>query len=209
MIDFTLEDIRFDAAGLVPVVCQDAVTQAVLMLAYANREAVERTLQTGDAWYYSRSRQELWEKGATSGHRQRMVRVTLDCDGDTLLYQVVQTGPACHTGAYSCFFRSKELGDSQEEAFTLEGLYRVILQRQREMPEGSYTSKLFAGGRDRILKKIGEEAGEVIIAGKNDQREELEWEISDLVFHCLVLMADAGVTPMDILRTLEKRHRSK
>ncbi len=206
MMDFALEDIRFNNDGLVPVICQDAATGAVLMMAYASKEAIELSLSTGDAWYYSRSRQELWEKGATSGNRQKLMQMALDCDGDTVLYKVAQTGPACHTGAYSCFYRSKEL-EQGHEAFSVGKLYDLIVERQHEMPEGSYTSKLFAGGRDRILKKVGEEAAEVIIAAKNDLRDEMEWEISDLVFHCLVLMADAGLTPSDIIRVLEKRHQ--
>ena len=206
MMDFALEDIRFNNDGLVPVICQDAATGAVLMMAYASKEAIELSLSTGDAWYYSRSRQELWEKGATSGNRQKLMQMALDCDGDTVLYKVAQTGPACHTGAYSCFYRSKEL-EQEHEAFSVDKLYNIIVERQQQMPEGSYTSKLFAGGRDRILKKVGEEAAEVIIAAKNDLRDEMEWEISDLVFHCLVLMADAGLTPSDIIRVLEKRHQ--
>ncbi len=194
MMDFTLDEVKFNGDGLVPVVTQDVATGSVLMLAYANREALEKALESGNAWYYSRSRQELWEKGATSGNRQTLQQVCLDCDGDSVLYRVAQKGPACHTGAYSCFYRGKDLRQDGE-AFSLDKLYEIIAQRQQEMPEGSYTSKLFAGGRDRILKKVGEEAAEVIIAAKNDLRDEMEWEISDLVFHCLVLMADAGLTP--------------
>lgn len=207
----TLPDIRWDADGLVPVVVADATTGAVLTLAYANAEALTRTLETGSTWLWSRSRGELWNKGATSGNTQRVVSVSADCDADALLYRVVPNGPACHTGATSCFSTTVPLddavtaGDAAGFASAITALARTIASRKAAPVEGSYTAKLFAGGVDRIGKKIGEEATEVVIAAKNDDRAELVWETADLVYHTLVLLAERGVALDEVGAELSRR----
>jgi phosphoribosyl-ATP pyrophosphohydrolase/phosphoribosyl-AMP cyclohydrolase len=204
-------EIRWDADGLAPVVIADATTGAVLTLAYANREAFERTLSTASTWLWSRSRGELWNKGATSGNTQRVVSVSIDCDGDALLYRVVPDGPACHTGAASCFATTIPLPaadappDGAQFASAVSSLARTILERKRHPIEGSYTAKLFAGGVDRIGKKIGEEATEVVIAAKNADRAELVWETADLLYHALVLLAERGVSLDDVGAELSRR----
>ena len=203
--------IRWGADGLVPVVVADAATGAVLTLAYANEAALERTLATKSTWLWSRSRAELWNKGATSGNTQRVVSVSIDCDADALLYRVVPNGPACHTGAPSCFATTVVLdgaGDAPAgEAFAraLGALARTIAERKTNAPPDSYTAKLFAGGVDRIGKKIGEEATEVVIAAKNDDRAELVWETADLLYHTLVLLAERGVSLDDVGSELSRR----
>jgi phosphoribosyl-ATP pyrophosphohydrolase/phosphoribosyl-AMP cyclohydrolase len=204
---FSLESVTFDQHGLVPVVVQEAGSNRVLMLAYANRAALEKTLETGLGTYWSRSRKALWVKGETSGHTQRIVSITLDCDGDAVLYTVEQTGPACHTGAGSCFHNalmgealSSSLGD------VIGHVYATILDRIKNQPEGSYVAKLHNAGLDRILKKIGEESGELIIAAKNGSKPELQLEVADLLFHTLLVMAEVGVSPQDIAQELEGRY---
>jgi len=207
----TLPEIRWDADGLAPVVIADAATGAVLTLAYANREALERTLATGSTWLWSRSRNELWNKGTTSGNTQRVVSVSVDCDADALLYRVVPNGPACHTGAASCFATTLPLDDAAEApdaaafATAIGALARTIDSRKRHPIEGSYTAKLFAGGVDRIGKKIGEEATEVVIAAKNADRGELVWETADLLYHALVLLAERGVSLDEVGAELSRR----
>jgi phosphoribosyl-ATP pyrophosphohydrolase/phosphoribosyl-AMP cyclohydrolase len=207
----TLPEVRWDAAGLVPVVVADATTGAVLTLAYANREALERTLATRSTWLWSRSRGELWNKGATSGNTQRVVSVSVDCDGDALLYRVVPSGPACHTGAASCFTSTIPLDGAEEApeaasfATAISALARTIASRKTHPVEGSYTAKLFAGGVDRIGKKIGEEATEVVIAAKNADRGELIWETADLLYHALVLLAERGVALDEVGAELSRR----
>ncbi|HEX3463138.1 MAG TPA: bifunctional phosphoribosyl-AMP cyclohydrolase/phosphoribosyl-ATP diphosphatase HisIE [Candidatus Elarobacter sp.] len=204
-------EIRWDAEGLAPVVITDATTGAVLTLAYANREALERTLTTRSTWLWSRSRNELWNKGATSGNTQRVVSVSVDCDADALLYRVVPNGPACHTGAASCFASTIPLDGAQEPpegaefASAISSLARTILSRKAHPVEGSYTAKLFAGGVDRIGKKIGEEATEVVIAAKNADRGELVWETADLLYHALVLLAERGVSLDEVGAELSRR----
>jgi phosphoribosyl-ATP pyrophosphohydrolase/phosphoribosyl-AMP cyclohydrolase len=229
-------DVRWDANGLAPVVIADATSGAVLTLAYANREALDRTLASGSTWLWSRSRNELWNKGATSGNTQRVVAVTLDCDGDALLYRVIPNGPACHTGAPSCFSESLPLahadaiadaayatadaanattnertgatltdGGGAAFARAVTELARVIADRKANPVEGSYTAKLFAGGVDRIGKKIGEEATEVVIAAKNADKRELVWETADLLYHALVLLAERGVALDEIGAELSRR----
>jgi phosphoribosyl-ATP pyrophosphohydrolase/phosphoribosyl-AMP cyclohydrolase len=203
------EEIRFDERGLVPVIAQDANTGAVLTLAYANREAVEKTLETGEAHYYSRSRQELWHKGATSGNTQRVVEVRLDCDEDALLYRVEPRGPACHTGKDSCFFTTlagAEIQDYGESDFgkVVDELAATIAERHREMPEGSYTAGLIRGGTPRVAQKVGEEAVEVVVAALNDER--LAEEAADLVYHLLVLLEERGVGIGEVARVLRDRH---
>ncbi len=223
----SVANVRWDGDGLAPVVIADAASGAVLTLAYANREALERTLATGSTWLWSRSRSELWNKGATSGNTQRVVSVALDCDGDALLYRVIPNGPACHTGAPSCFSEPLPLaaadasgagapapGDANESAANASGaafasavteLARVIADRKANPVEGSYTAKLFAGGVDRIGKKIGEEATEVVIAAKNADTSELVWETADLLYHALVLLAERGVALDAIGAELSRR----
>ena len=210
---FDLSGVKFGPDGLMPVVTQDAETGAVLMQAYANREALEHTLSTRQGTYYSRSRSELWIKGLTSGHVQQVLSVALDCDGDSLLYRVRQSGPACHTGAYSCFFTpllEEEPPEMPAPAMpaldtVLERVYTTIQERLTTLPEKSYVARLHAGGLDRVLKKIVEESGEVMLAAKNRDAAELSTEVADLLFHTLFAMAEVGVTPADVAAVLEKR----
>jgi phosphoribosyl-AMP cyclohydrolase / phosphoribosyl-ATP pyrophosphohydrolase len=205
------QEIRFDERGLVPVIAQDATTGAVLTLAYANREALDRTLASGEAHYYSRSRGELWRKGATSGNTQRVVEVRLDCDGDALLYRVEPRGPACHTGEETCFFTTVEGGGIEAGAeerrlgVMVDKLAATISARHREMPEGSYTSRLLGEGRERLAQKVGEEAVEVVVAALADER--LAEEAADLVYHLLVLLEERGVGTDEVARVLRDRHR--
>ena len=191
--------LRFDRDGLIPAIVQDVHSRQVLMLAYMNEESLQKTLATGQTWFYSRSRQELWHKGATSGHMQEVKRITYACDGDALLLEVEQPGGACHTGTVSCFFHTlAEIGEVPQENF-LFVLENIIAQQKINRPTGSYTAKLFTGGWDRILKKIGEEAGEVIIAAKNRDRGELIYESGDLLFHLLVLFAEKWISLADVV----------
>jgi phosphoribosyl-ATP pyrophosphohydrolase/phosphoribosyl-AMP cyclohydrolase len=205
------ERVRWGADGLVPVIIVDERSGAVLTLAYANREALERTLATHSTWLYSRSRAALWNKGETSGNTQHVVAVVLDCDEDALLYRVIPDGPACHTGAASCFGDvvaiepSAGVPAASRFATSLVALAQTIAHRKIAAPEGSYTAKLFAGGVDRIGKKIGEEATEVVIASKNSDRGELVWETTDLLYHLLVLLAERGVTLDEIGDELARR----
>jgi phosphoribosyl-AMP cyclohydrolase / phosphoribosyl-ATP pyrophosphohydrolase len=205
-----IEDVKWDEKGLVPVIVQDVSSKEVLTLAYMNEESLKKSIETRETWFYSRSRQELWHKGATSGNTQTITSITYDCDQDALLVKVIPAGPACHTGAYSCFnevlLGEKEVGTGDRFAIINE-LEQVIATREKELPEGAYTTYLFEKGIDKILKKIGEEAGEVIIAAKNRDPEELSWEISDLLYHLLVLLQEQKV-PLDrILKVLEERHK--
>jgi phosphoribosyl-ATP pyrophosphohydrolase/phosphoribosyl-AMP cyclohydrolase len=194
--------ITFNAQGLIPAIVQDNATGAVLMLAYMNQEAIDLTLEKKVAHYYSRSRQKLWLKGETSGHFQKVRSFVLDCDTDTILMKVDQTGVACHTGAYSCFHNP--VFDESSETEVIDRLYATIANRQAVPVEGSYTNYLFDKGIDKILKKVGEESAEVIIGAKNSQ-EELIYEASDLIYHLLVLLVNEQVTLGDIFGELEKR----
>jgi phosphoribosyl-ATP pyrophosphohydrolase/phosphoribosyl-AMP cyclohydrolase len=213
-------DLRFDASGLIPAIAQDAENGQVLMLAYMNAEAVSRTLETGLAHYYSRSRQRLWRKGEESGHVQRVRGIRYDCDEDALLLRVDQVVAACHTGNRSCFYRELPSagGDSTgtggrrpDPAGVSSGLgvladvYAVILDRKARRPEGSYVASLFAGGVDRILRKIGEESAEVLTASKNADRSQLIYEMADLWFHTLVLLAHHDIRPEEIAQELRRR----
>ncbi len=202
-----IDQLKFDAHGLIPAVVQDYQSGTVLMLAYMNRESLLRTLQKRETFFWSRSRNELWHKGASSGNTQTVKRILHDCDSDTLLVQVDQKGAACHTGRYSCFFVPVvEDGDGVPAlGEVLSSLARVIHKRNLERPQGSYTTTLFEGGTDRILKKVGEEAGEIIIAAKNHQRKEISWEVSDLLYHLLVMLEAEGVTMRDIAAELTER----
>jgi phosphoribosyl-ATP pyrophosphohydrolase/phosphoribosyl-AMP cyclohydrolase len=188
------EDVRFDERGLVPAVVQDARTREVLTLAYMNEESLRRTLSEGETWFWSRSRSELWHKGATSGNTQRVVEVRPDCDSDALVVLVEPRGPACHTGAVSCFSSEDVEKGPADIGAVLEELYAVVEGRRREMPEGSYTTYLFGKGLNKILKKVGEEAAETIIAAKDDDAGALTAETADLVYHLLVLMVERGLT---------------
>lgn len=197
--------LKFDENGLIPAVVQDFYSKKVLTLAYMNRESLDITLQEKRTCFYSRSRQTLWRKGETSGNVQHVVRVTADCDGDALVVEVVKDGPACHTGADSCFFRPV-LDEAPAVDFSVDALYALILGRKTQKQEGSYTSYLFDKGREKILKKVGEECAEVIIGAMKGSREETIFEVSDLAYHLLVLMAETGITPGDIRAELAFRH---
>ena len=212
-----LSKLKFDDNGLIPAVIQDWQDNQVLMVAYMNRESLEKTLATGQTWFYSRSRKSLWHKGATSGHYQLVKEISYDCDGDCLLIKVEQLGPgACHEGYRSCFHYPLlgEAGEGQtfspESVYgpaVLSELYQVILQRRGASPDESYTARLFAGGLDRILKKVGEEAAEVIIAAKNGEAKFLIEETADLLYHLLVLLAEGGIEPGRIWECLAARRR--
>ena len=208
-----VESVRFDGGGLVPVVAQDAATGDVLTLAYANREALEETLATGEAHFYSRSRQELWRKGETSGNTQRVVEVRLDCDGDAVLYRVEPRGPACHTGERTCFFTTlagegvgvaTEGSDGTGLGTMVERLAGLIARRHAEMPEGSYTAGLIRRGPERVAQKVGEEAVEVVIAALRDER--IAEETADLLYHLLVLLEERGVSIDEVAGVLRDRH---
>ncbi len=197
-------ELKYDSNGLIPAIVQDHYTKKVLMLAYMNEESLKISLEEGMTCFYSRSRQELWRKGETSGNRQHIMSIRTDCDCDTLLVDVIKDGPACHTGSESCFFNVIE--EKEDEAFSYEGLYKMLLGRKLEKKEGSYTTYLFEKGTDKILKKVGEECTEVIIAAKAQDKEETIYEIADLLYHVTVLMIDAGITLDDVTAELAKRH---
>ncbi|MFL6283353.1 MAG: bifunctional phosphoribosyl-AMP cyclohydrolase/phosphoribosyl-ATP diphosphatase HisIE [Pyrinomonadaceae bacterium] len=209
------EDVRFDERGLVPAVVQDARTREVLTLAYMNEESLRRTLEEGETWFWSRSRSELWHKGATSGNTQRVVEVRLDCDSDALVLLVEPRGPACHTGARSCFNSGDEsLRVDAEEAdegigAVLEEVFRVVSERRREMPEGSYTTYLFEKGLNKILKKVGEESAETIIAAKDGDLEALKAETADLLYHLVVMLVERGVALEEVGQVLAHRRKGK
>ncbi|WP_163526827.1 bifunctional phosphoribosyl-AMP cyclohydrolase/phosphoribosyl-ATP diphosphatase HisIE [Halobacillus ihumii] len=205
-----LQDIQFNEKGLVPAIVQDARSKEVLTLAYMNKESIELTLEKEETVFYSRSREELWHKGATSGHTQKVMEIRFDCDQDALLVQVIPSGPACHKGDYSCFTESllsQDVRAGDQPYAIVDELRKVLAERKTTLPENSYTSQLFQQGVDRIAKKIGEEAGEVIIAAKNDDPEELSLESADLLFHLLMLLTDRGVSFDQVLAVLEKRHK--
>mgnify|MGYP002802035573 FL=1 len=200
-----MENVKFDANGLICAIAQDYETGEVLMQAYMNAEALEKTLETGYAHYYSRSRKALWKKGETSGHTQKVIAATFACARACILLQVEQKGAACHTGARSCFFDCVRKGDYAGLTFLGE-LARVVADRKEHPVDGSYTAYLFSRGVDKIAKKMGEEAVETVIAAKNDDKTELTHEISDLTYHLLVLMEEKGVTLADLCTELEHRH---
>ena len=197
------DDLKFDEKGLIPAIVQDADTGRVLTLAYMNRESLGISLERKLTCFWSRSRQELWLKGETSGNYQHIVSITADCDRDALLVRVHPDGPACHLGTESCFENPLVIG---EEAFSLDGLYELLLDRKEQLPEGSYTSYLFQKGIDKILKKVGEECTEVIVAGKGGERAETVYEIADLAYHVMVLMVEMGIRPEEVRRELQSRH---
>ncbi|MDP0505914.1 MAG: bifunctional phosphoribosyl-AMP cyclohydrolase/phosphoribosyl-ATP diphosphatase HisIE [Fusobacterium sp. JB019] len=210
-INDIINEIKFDSKGLVPAIAQDVVTGKVLMLAYMNENAIRKTLEEKIAYYYSRSRQELWKKGETTKNIQKIKEFYYDCDKDTILIKVEQIGVACHTGNYSCFFNEvlNEVEDKtiENKEDVLKELYLSITDRKNNPKEGSYTNYLFREGIDKILKKVGEESAEVIIASKNESKEEMIYEISDLVYHLMVLMINQGVSIEDIKKELIKRRK--
>jgi phosphoribosyl-AMP cyclohydrolase / phosphoribosyl-ATP pyrophosphohydrolase len=196
-----LENAKFGADGLIPAVVQDARAREVLTVAYMNKEALQLTLERRETYLWSRSRQQLWHKGETSGNSQKVTKVSLDCDNDAVLVEVEPLGPACHTGAYSCF------GVEPELEGVLQELYSVIEQRKEKRPDGSYTTYLFSSGLDKILKKVGEEATETIVAAKNSDSQRLVSETGDLLYHLLVLLVERGVTLDEISRELKERRK--
>lgn len=219
-------DFKYNEQGLMPAIVQDYQTKDVLMVAYVNEESLNLSLEKGETVFYTRSRQELWHKGETSGNTQEIKEIYYDCDQDTILFMVDPAGPACHTGKNSCFYRkiaeeteakAAKMMEMQQEAQNIETdfetknvvdfLYDLILRRREEMPEDSYTTYLFEEGIDKILKKVGEESAEVIIASKNDPDQELVYETADLVYHMLVLLAARGIEPDQIREELKKRHK--
>lgn len=200
-----ISELKFDEKGLIPAVVVDDATGETLMLAYMNRQSLEISIERGLTCFWSRSRGELWLKGDTSGNYQHIVSIKADCDGDALLVRVKKDGPACHTGAESCFFNSVE-GAPDAQPFTLDVLYSLLAERRALMPEGSYTTYLFQKGLDKILKKVGEESTEVIIAGKAEDKGETVYEIADLAYHVMVLMVQMGITMQDIRAELASRH---
>ena len=205
MINFDIEKLKFDEKGLIPAIVVDAVSKKVLTLAYMNRESLQISIEKGLTCFFSRSRQELWLKGETSGNYQHIVSITADCDYDALEVMVEPDGPACHLGTESCFENTLFESDELHE-FSLESLMKLIEGRKTEKKEGSYTTYLFEKGIDKILKKVGEECTEVIIAGKADDKAETIYEISDLAYHVMVLMIQMGISLEDIHRELASRH---
>ena len=200
-----IDELKFDAQGLIPAVVVDAASKKVLTLAYMNRESLEISIKEGRTCFWSRSRQELWRKGETSGNVQHIVDITADCDRDALVVRVNKEGPACHLGTDSCFNDKVFQGD-QPAPFSVEGLYALLQGRKKDLPEGSYTTYLFQKGIDKILKKVGEECTEVIIAGKADDKAETIYEIADLMYHVMVLMVEMGISVDDIMAELASRH---
>ena len=200
-----INELKFDEKGLIPAVVVDAVSKKVLTVAYMNRESLEISMKEGTTCFWSRSRQELWRKGETSGNKQHIVSITADCDNDALTVVVNKDGPACHTGSDSCFTKPVYQSETESE-FSLEGLMKVIEGRKIDKKEGSYTTYLFEKGIDKILKKVGEECTEVIIAGKADDKAETVYEIADLAYHVMVLMVEMGISVDDIKKELASRH---
>ena len=197
-------ELKYNKDGLIPAIVQDHYSKKVLMLAYMNAESLAITIKEGKTCFWSRSRQELWRKGATSGNTQQVVSIRTDCDKDTLLIDVIKNGPACHTGSESCFFR--DVVEPETEEFSYEGLYEMLLGRKINKKEGSYTTYLFEKGIDKILKKGGEECTEVIIGAKGGDKAETVYEIADLLYHVTVLMIEMGISLEEVTAELAKRH---
>lgn len=203
MID--INTLKFDEKGLIPAIVVDAFSKKVLTLAYMNKKSLEISMKKGLTCFYSRSRQELWLKGETSGNYQHIVSITADCDNDALVVMVEKDGPACHLGTDSCFNEPVYQNDDKSE-FSMDGLYELLLGRKKDLPEGSYTTYLFQKGIDKILKKVGEESTEVIIAGKANDKKETVYEIADLAYHIMVMMVEMGISVDDVRRELASRH---
>lgn len=201
----SIDQLKFDKDGLIPAVVVDSITKKVLTVAYMNRESLAISMEKGLTCFWSRSRKELWLKGATSGNYQHIVSITADCDGDALVIVVEKDGPACHTGTDSCFINPVFQNENLQE-FSLGSLYDMLVGRKATRPEGSYTTYLFEKGLDKILKKVGEECTEVIIAGKADDKKETVYELADLAYHALVLMVQMGITVEDVHKELASRH---
>lgn len=215
-----LNSLKYDEKGLIPVIARETETREILMLAYANREALTLTIETAKAHYFSRSRNDLWFKGETSGNYQYISSIQIDCDGDALIYNVRQTNGACHTGSFSCFYREFKYGEGTKElssakqkpdvssiGIELDTIYRTIKDRKENPVKGAYTTYLFESGLDKILKKVGEEASEVIIGSKNNSKPELIYESSDLLYHLMVLLVEQGVSLHEIQNELYKRKK--
>ena len=200
-----IDELKFDEKGLIPAIVVDAVTKKVLTLAYMNRESLEVSMEKGLTCFWSRSRQELWLKGETSGNYQHIVSITADCDNDALVVMVEKEGPACHLGTDSCFTKAVYQSEDRHE-FSLIGLYDMLKERNEQRPQGSYTTYLFEKGIDKILKKVGEECTEVIIAGKANDKAETVYELADLAYHAMVLMVQMGISVEDIHKELASRH---
>ncbi len=203
-LNFSLEDVKFDEQGLLPAIIQDITTGKVLMLGYMNQEALMKTIETGKTWFWSRSRKRLWNKGETSGNYHEVISLTLDCDNDTLLVKVKPHGPTCHTGNYTCFYKEKEI---PPDPSIITEVYNVIIERKKTMPEGSYVAKKIKEGIDRILKKITEEAGEFIIASKNQNEKEIVYELADLVFHSLLVLGYFDIPIEKLYEELKSRRK--
>lgn len=202
-------NVKFNEQGLIPAVVQDAQSKEVLTVAYMNEESLQKTIETNETWFFSRSRNELWHKGATSGNTQQVVSIKTDCDQDALVIEVLPAGPACHNGTTSCFTEKLVENASPGTVAILPQLVEVIKQREIDMPEGAYTTYLFEKGIDKICKKVGEEATEVVIGAKNRDAEEVKWEAADLIYHLLVLLQEQKVDVYEVLEVLQKRHEGK
>ena len=201
-----IDDLKFNSHGLIPAIVVDAATKKVLTLAYMNRESLAISMAEGRTCFWSRSRQELWRKGVTSGNVQHIVDITADCDRDALVVTVNKEGPACHLGTDSCFNDQVYANPQQSVPFSVAGLYALLQGRKEQLPEGSYTTYLFQKGLDKILKKVGEESTEVIIAGKAEDKAETVYEIADLMYHVMVLMVEMGISVEDVMAELASRH---
>ncbi len=197
-------ELKYNSDGLIPAIVQDHYSKKVLMLAYMNAESLDITIKEGKTCFWSRSRQELWRKGETSGNTQQVVSIRTDCDKDTLLIDVIKNGPACHTGNETCFF--EDIVEPEVEEFSYEGLYKMLVGRKVEKKEGSYTTYLFEKGIDKILKKVGEECTEVIIGAKGGDKAETVYEIADLLYHITVMMIEMGISLDEVTAELAKRH---
>jgi len=200
-----IDELKFDEKGLIPAIVVDNISRKVLTVAYMNKESLEISMEKGLTCFYSRSRKELWLKGETSGNYQHIVSITADCDNDALVVVVDKEGPACHTGTDSCFTKPIYISEDRSE-FSMDGLYELLKGRKEELPEGSYTTYLFSKGIDKILKKIGEESTEVIIASKADDKAETVYEIADLAYHVMVMMVEMGISLEDVRKELASRH---
>ena len=204
-----IEGLQFDEKGLITAVVQDAQSKEVLTVAYMNEESLRKTIETGETWFYSRSRQELWHKGATSGNTQKVVGIKTDCDKDALVVEVLPAGPACHNGTTTCFTNTLVQNEKVGSVDILPYLVDVIRQREIDMPQGAYTTYLFDKGIDKICKKVGEEATEVVIGAKNRDEKEVKWETADLLYHLLVLLQEQKISLYDVLEVLKVRHDEK